>query len=331
MRLQSSLVKKPANQLLKAHPAQASRQVTVNMLHEPAVRRVEGIGETLIACLFLAFIGLILTVMLLEPHVSFSDLSLLEVYFVWFLISLLSHGIVALAAKVAFTDATPTQMRVLTLATAILLALLLPESWLSTLDSRVIDEYPLNTKLTLSPPANWVLERRYPSGQHSVQSFVPPPQCSSKVSQIMLSVQYLCGGRKTIHGLWYSPQAPCIDCPLPPSSSSLRSQMNDELLQFEFSQPHLNASGLLPYLERLWPNCVPNSSNENFWRHEWEKHGSCTGLPISVYFSLAMDIFKAHGHKCQDHLQPHRECRLCFRPSLALQSPHLLSPVQCNK
>ncbi len=31
---------------------------------------------------------------------------------------------------------------------------------------------------------------------------------------------------------------------------------------------------LLPELDETWPSFMDNSSNENFWSHEWNKHGA---------------------------------------------------------
>jgi len=196
----------------------------------------------------------------------------------------------------------------------------------------------------MTAPANLVIERDFPTGRTEAYTFEPPQQCKSQVSKIILSIQYRCNGMRTIHGLWYAPQTPCTNCALSSttsssssssstSSSSSASRSSDELLQFAFSLSHLNRTKLLPDLERLWPNCLPQNSNAHFWKHEWNKHGSCTGLPLMPYFALAMDLFNAHASKCPavKHTRGStaQDCKLCFTLTQAIQSPNSLRPVLC--
>jgi hypothetical protein len=53
---------------------------------------------------------------------------------------------------------------------------------------------------------------------------------------------------------------------------------------------------LLPELHAHWHSS--RGTDENFWKHEWEKHGSCTGLKEFEYFQKTLDCFdkvKANG------------------------------------
>ena len=54
--------------------------------------------------------------------------------------------------------------------------------------------------------------------------------------------------------------------------------------------------GLLSQLHADWHSS--RGTDEHFWKHEWEKHGSCTGLTEVEYFQKALDCFekvKANG------------------------------------
>ena len=291
----------------------------------------EFIVRIVLVSLFLAFAAVTVTVMLLNNHEDvLTDDFLIDIYLFWVIIFLLSQGIVTFVVKVArLTAYSPTQIRIATLITAVLLSIMLPGEWWPSLPQKIIYEFPLKTRVTMTAPANLVIERDFPSGRTEAYTFEPPQQCKSQVSKIILSIQYRCNGMRTIHGLWYSPQTPCTNCALPSESS----RSSDELLQFAFSLSHLNKTKLLPDLERLWPNCLPQNSNAHFWKHEWDKHGSCTGMPLMPYFGLAMDLFNAHASKCPavKHTRGStaQDCKLCFTLTQAIQSPHSLKPVLC--
>jgi ribonuclease T2 len=52
---------------------------------------------------------------------------------------------------------------------------------------------------------------------------------------------------------------------------------------------------LLPNLLKYWPNLYTNTPLESFWKHEWEKHGTCAlSLPQikseSDYFNLTIGL-----------------------------------------
>lgn len=52
---------------------------------------------------------------------------------------------------------------------------------------------------------------------------------------------------------------------------------------------------LLPEMMKKWPNMYEDTSQNSFWEHEWDKHGTCaTSLPTTAdehkYFSTALKI-----------------------------------------
>jgi ribonuclease T2 len=52
---------------------------------------------------------------------------------------------------------------------------------------------------------------------------------------------------------------------------------------------------ILGRLEEFWPNLYTDTPLESFWRHEWEKHGTCAlGLPLisdeSGYFNTTLGL-----------------------------------------
>lgn len=54
--------------------------------------------------------------------------------------------------------------------------------------------------------------------------------------------------------------------------------------------------GLLLKLHADWHSS--RGTDEHFWKHEWEKHGSCTGLTEVEYFQKTLDCYgkvKANG------------------------------------
>ena len=51
-------------------------------------------------------------------------------------------------------------------------------------------------------------------------------------------------------------------------------------------------------LSDKWPNVKSDDSDMNsgrtsFWKHEWEKHGTCSGLEADRYFGISRDAFEA--------------------------------------
>ena len=90
-----------------------------------------------------------------------------------------------------------------------------------------------------------------------------------------LAVQKWCTPQYNIHGLW-----PQIDSTHYPSNCA----------QLDYSRP---TSNLLLNMTLYWNSCY---DNDEFWKHEWEKHGSCfylqTGMNEIQYFNIALQLYK---------------------------------------
>jgi ribonuclease T2 len=82
----------------------------------------------------------------------------------------------------------------------------------------------------------------------------------------------------TIHGLW-----PDV------TSGKYPSDCSNEA--FSFSK--VTAAVPLATLQKYWPNVkstTGSSSYSSFWSHEWEKHGTCSGLDQATYFKTAVSL-----------------------------------------
>lgn len=58
------------------------------------------------------------------------------------------------------------------------------------------------------------------------------------------------------------------------------------------SKMQFNISDLQPIIQEMnnsWHSCFDN--NIDFWTHEWEKHGTCSQLPILTYFNRTLILF----------------------------------------
>ena len=92
-----------------------------------------------------------------------------------------------------------------------------------------------------------------------------------------LSVQKWCTPQYNIHGLW--PQIDSIKYPY-------------NCAEVTYSPPKGN---LLLNMTNFWNSCY---NNNEFWKHEWEKHGSCfnlqTGMNEYQYFYIAIQLYKKH-------------------------------------
>jgi len=73
----------------------------------------------------------------------------------------------------------------------------------------------------------------------------------------------------TIHGLWHN-----NDC-------SGKSGVGFSLSAID---------SLVPIMNQVWMS--EDGNNTAFWQHEWEKHGSCTGLTQYNFFSKTLTLFK---------------------------------------
>lgn len=80
----------------------------------------------------------------------------------------------------------------------------------------------------------------------------------------------------TIHGLWPD-----------------RAEACNRSWHFNFEE----IKGLLPDLKLYWPDVLHSSNSSQFWKHEWDKHGTCAAqLDIlnseRKYFGASLDLFK---------------------------------------
>ena len=111
----------------------------------------------------------------------------------------------------------------------------------------------------------------------------------------MIHGYYLCiqhnGSDETfpyrIHGLW-----PHKNATVYPRYCSGLAFNNDNFLP------------LLPKLHQCWHNF--EGKDENFWKQEWRKHGTCTGLTEAMYFEKTIECFEKVRDKGKAwvHLQP---------------------------
>lgn len=98
-----------------------------------------------------------------------------------------------------------------------------------------------------------------------------------------------CEGREdwTIHGLWPDPHNFC----------------GEE----EFDMAQLDS--ILPEMKKHWPSCPEfHSSVNEFWGHEWSKHGTCSGMDQLTYFSTGLDMFSKYSGSCESGDQ----CQVCL-------------------
>ncbi|KAG8911840.1 ribonuclease T2-like, partial [Tulasnella sp. 417] len=100
----------------------------------------------------------------------------------------------------------------------------------------------------------------------------------------------------TVHGLW------------PDHCDGTFDQFCDESREYPSIRDVLTENGkgdLLQWMDKFWVDL--NDNNEQFWSHEWNKHGTCmstiapacmaegstTGLDAAFYFQMAADAFRS--------------------------------------
>jgi len=68
-------------------------------------------------------------------------------------------------------------------------------------------------------------------------------------------------------------------------------------------------------LEEFWPSCpeLGGASNVRFWKHEWDKHGSCSGMGLRAYFETTLQLRERTVHQC---LLEHQHCTVCLSKDL---------------
>jgi len=117
---------------------------------------------------------------------------------------------------------------------------------------------------------------------------------SCEITEYILALQDDCGF-ESIHGLWPDPEDTCTYC-----------------TEEEFDESELTSS-TLAQMNKYWPTCESGNSNEDFWSHEWSKHGTCSGLSQEDYFSDAISLYNKYKSECVT------DCYICFTPSMSYE------------
>ena len=125
----------------------------------------------------------------------------------------------------------------------------------------------------------------------------------------------------TIHGLWPQWEQQCKIIGKP-SKISLENDFNFEVgFGYDFDKTKLSNS---------WPSCVHSATKERFWSHEWNKHGSCSGLSKNDYFVTTLKLKDKYAGLCNGKLKIDglkmirkrnkklggEECGICFNKLL---------------
>lgn len=98
----------------------------------------------------------------------------------------------------------------------------------------------------------------------------------------------------TLHGLWPEWQN---ECEGPDFDMDALKDIHDEM-------------------ESKWPSCPEyGQSEEEFWSHEWTKHGTCSGMGQLQYFKKALQMHDEYMEKCPEGNQ----CAICFSKNLTSQ------------
>ncbi|CAE7485825.1 ddiA [Symbiodinium microadriaticum] len=79
-----------------------------------------------------------------------------------------------------------------------------------------------------------------------------------------------------------------------------------------------NISALSPLrseLDAKWSSCPEFSmKNEDFWKHEWEKHGTCSQMDEVSFFNKTLQLYAKYKKKCSK--KTGKDCTVCFNRNL---------------
>ena len=114
------------------------------------------------------------------------------------------------------------------------------------------------------------------------------------ITEYILALQDDCGF-ESIHGLWPDPEDTCTDC---------TSEVFDESKL---------TSQTLSDMNKYWPTCIDTNTNEDFWSHEWSKHGTCTGMTQEEYFSQGISLYLKYKSNCTT------DCYICLTPTFSYE------------
>jgi hypothetical protein len=104
----------------------------------------------------------------------------------------------------------------------------------------------------------------------------------------------------TLHGLWPAGVSYCSEQPF------VLSEIDAELQEA---------------LAAKWPSCSGQGEqwtmdNVKFWKYQWEKHGTCTGLAQRSFFVQSLELLTATAANCANVTKA--ECRLCLTSAFRL-------------
>lgn len=111
----------------------------------------------------------------------------------------------------------------------------------------------------------------------------------------ILAVQNWCSDDYKIHGLW------------PQYNHNKWPSFCEKL---EYKKP---SGELLEDMRKYWDTC----DNEDLWKHEWEKHGSCIeknlGWKENEYFEKTLELFKKNINVINENCDGQKNCyNNCF-------------------
>ncbi|KAM7507995.1 hypothetical protein LguiA_018448 [Lonicera macranthoides] len=126
-----------------------------------------------------------------------------------------------------------------------------------------------------------------------------------------------------IHGLWPQDSSgnPMENCQ--PSAS--------------LNKAAVNKYSFIADLQNYWPNLM--GQDFTFWKHEWDKHGTCSGQTPEDYFLKAIDLIKFIDNEMQttilncfstEKLPPGAVYAPSKFPSAILKFAHLVANITCN-
>lgn len=94
----------------------------------------------------------------------------------------------------------------------------------------------------------------------------------------------------SIHGLW--PEYNIHSWP----------QFCNKTEYSEFNKTKLSEWSKIPEMNQYWYTCEHQHGMDNwsFWKHEWEKHGTCTNLNITEFFEIALNLFTDNQENIKD-------------------------------
>jgi hypothetical protein len=65
-------------------------------------------------------------------------------------------------------------------------------------------------------------------------------------------------------------------------------------------------SSIESQLEAKWSSCYgKGAGDEDFWQHEWQKHGTCSGMDELTYFNTALALQAKYNHLCSGWKDKH--------------------------